>query len=206
MHPKDEIAVTTDGTSSFRRIEMASKQVAGIGYNILPLDGRSDYLLWEKQVKGKLRSMGLANVLKDKLMHVTDIDWKDSQEQAVYIVMYYLDPSVMKQVEEYPEVTQLFDALQRRFHKKEISHVMNNYMRLLNFRNEAGLENSGLHSRLRRFVGRSSKRGGTGDVVILSPIHFKYYTYYDPGSVATIRSGQSATYRVQAAEIEIPSA
>ncbi|OAE19689.1 hypothetical protein AXG93_1847s1540 [Marchantia polymorpha subsp. ruderalis] len=103
MHPKDEIAVTTDGISSFRRTEMASKQVAGTGYNILPLDGRSDYLLWEKQVKGKLRSMGLANVLKDKPMHITDIDWNDSQEQAVYIVMGYLDPSVMKQVEEYPE-------------------------------------------------------------------------------------------------------
>lgn len=49
-------------------------------------------------------------------------------------MMYYLDILVMKQVEEYSEVTQLFDALQRRFHKKQISHVMNTYMRLLNFR------------------------------------------------------------------------
>ncbi|OAE24056.1 hypothetical protein AXG93_2402s1150 [Marchantia polymorpha subsp. ruderalis] len=78
---------------------MTSKQLGGTGYNVLPLDGRGDYLLWEKQVKGKLRSMGLANVLRDKPMHIIDIDWRDT----VYIVMGYLDPSVMKQVEEYPE-------------------------------------------------------------------------------------------------------
>ncbi|OAE27967.1 hypothetical protein AXG93_319s1120 [Marchantia polymorpha subsp. ruderalis] len=161
MHVKDKIAVTTNGISSFCRTKMASKQVAGTEYNILPLDGRSDYLLWEKQVKGKLRSIDLANVLKDKPMHITDIDWKVSQEQAVYIVMGYLDTSVMKQVEEYPEVTQLFDALKRR-------------------------------------------RGGTRDVVILAPIHFKYCTYCDSGSIVTIGSGQSAAYRVQAVEIEIP--
>ncbi|OAE22425.1 hypothetical protein AXG93_2381s1210 [Marchantia polymorpha subsp. ruderalis] len=162
MHPKNKIDVAADGVSSFCRTKMASKQVGGTGYNILPLDGRSDYLLWEKQVKGKLRSMGLANVLKDKPMHITNIDWKDSKEQAVYIVMGYLDTSVMKQVEEYPEVTQLFDALQRRFHQK---------------------------------------RGGTEDVVILSPIQFKYCTYCDPGLVAIIGSGQFAACRVQAAEI-----
>lgn len=52
--------------------------------------------------------------------------------------MSYLDPSIMKQVEEYLEVTQLFDALQRRFHQKEISHVMNTLMRLLNFRMRPG--------------------------------------------------------------------
>lgn len=58
---------------------MVSKQVAGIGYNILPLDGRGDYLPWEKQVQRKLRSMDLANVLIDKPMHVIDIEWRDSQ-------------------------------------------------------------------------------------------------------------------------------
>ncbi|OAE33500.1 hypothetical protein AXG93_1467s1020 [Marchantia polymorpha subsp. ruderalis] len=82
---------------------MAWKQVGARGYNILPLDGQGDYLLWDKQMKGKLRSINLANVLRDKPMHITDIDRKDSQEQAVYIVMGYLDPSVMKQIEEYSE-------------------------------------------------------------------------------------------------------
>lgn len=71
-------------------------------------------------------------------MHITYIDWRNSQEQAVYIVMGNLDPSVMKQVEEYSQVTQIFDALQRRFHQKEISHVMNTYMRLLNFTMKLG--------------------------------------------------------------------
>ncbi|OAE18153.1 hypothetical protein AXG93_406s1210 [Marchantia polymorpha subsp. ruderalis] len=113
--------------------------VGGTGYKILPFDGRGDYLLWKKQVKCKLRSMGLANVLRDKPMHITDIDWRNSQEQIVYIVMDYLDPSVMKQVEEYSEVTRLFDALQKCFHQKEISHVMNTYIRLLNFRMRPGL-------------------------------------------------------------------
>ncbi|OAE28333.1 hypothetical protein AXG93_2490s1230 [Marchantia polymorpha subsp. ruderalis] len=49
MHPEDEIDAATDGVSSFCRIEMASKQVGGIGYNILTLDGQFNYLFWEKQ-------------------------------------------------------------------------------------------------------------------------------------------------------------
>lgn len=61
--------------------------------------------------------MCLINVLREKSMYISDINWKDSQKQAVYIVMGHLEPSVLKQVEEYSEVTQLFDALQRRFHQ-----------------------------------------------------------------------------------------
>lgn len=92
IHPNDEIDAPTDNVSSFRRTEMASKQLGITGYNILTLDGRGDYLLWEKQMKSKLRSMSLANVLREKPLHITDIDWRDSQEQTVYIVMDYLDP------------------------------------------------------------------------------------------------------------------
>ncbi|OAE20363.1 hypothetical protein AXG93_209s1320 [Marchantia polymorpha subsp. ruderalis] len=133
MHPKDKIDAAADNVSSFCRTEMASKQLGGTRNNILLLDGRGDYLLLKKQMKSKLRSMGLANVLQDKSLHIIDIDGRDSQEQAVYIVMGYLDLLVMKQVEEYSQVTQLFDALQRWFHQKKISHVMNTYMRLLHF-------------------------------------------------------------------------
>lgn len=69
--------------------------------------------------------------------------------------MGYLDPSVMKQVEEYSEVTQLFDALKRRFHQKFTCDEQ--LHEALELQDEAGIENSGSHSRLRRFVGRSSK-------------------------------------------------
>lgn len=59
MHLKDKIDAEAYVVFSFCRTEMASKQVGVTGYNILPLDGRGDYLLWEKQVRGKLRSMGM---------------------------------------------------------------------------------------------------------------------------------------------------
>lgn len=67
---------------------------------------------------GNSRSIGLTNFLREKPMHISDIDWMDSKKHVVYIVMGHLDPLVMKEVEEYFEVTHLFDALQRRFHQK----------------------------------------------------------------------------------------
>ena len=47
------------------RREMASK-FGGVKFEVEKYDGRSDYLLWEKQVKGVLRAMGLDHLLSTR--------------------------------------------------------------------------------------------------------------------------------------------
>lgn len=95
MHLKDERNGEADVVSNFRRMEMTLRQVGVLEYNILSLDDRGDYLLWENQVKGKLRSMGLANVLRYKPTHISNIDWRNSQEHTIYIVIGHLDRSII---------------------------------------------------------------------------------------------------------------
>lgn len=48
-------------------------------------------------------------------------------------MLAYLDPTILKQVEEYFEVSKLLDALQQWFHQKNPMIVINIYMRLLRF-------------------------------------------------------------------------
>lgn len=66
----------------------------------------------------------------EKPFSINDIEWAAAQDQAVCTVLAYLDPTILKQVEEYFEVSKLLDALQQRFHQKNPTIVMNTYMRL----------------------------------------------------------------------------
>ncbi|KAG6550975.1 hypothetical protein Mapa_007590 [Marchantia paleacea] len=75
----------TQGTSSrARHSEMAVMKTGGAGFDIVKYDGRGDYFLWERQVKGKLKASGLGKSLKPKPFIFHDEDWKDLQEQAIW--------------------------------------------------------------------------------------------------------------------------
>lgn len=69
-------------------------------------------------------------------------------------MMGHLNPSLMKQVEYVVKITQLFKALQQQFHQKHLSHVMNTYMRLLNFNMRPRMR---IHDHIRWFVVRDPR-------------------------------------------------
>ncbi|OAE31258.1 hypothetical protein AXG93_1962s1150 [Marchantia polymorpha subsp. ruderalis] len=79
---------------------MALSKVGGPRFEVERFDGRTDYLLWERQVKNVIKAMGLRKDLKPKPLNVDDEDWNEIQDQAVNIVTLYLKPNVLKQVEE----------------------------------------------------------------------------------------------------------
>ncbi|WP_217591460.1 hypothetical protein, partial [Burkholderia sp. GbtcB21] len=68
-------------------------------------------------MKGALKAAGLGKVLRPKPGTINNDDWKDLQEQAVSIIILYLQPIVLKQIEEYETCTLLFEALEQRFHR-----------------------------------------------------------------------------------------
>ena len=90
---------------------MKSVKTEGPKFEVGKYDGRSDYLLWERQVKGVFCAMGLGRVLKSKPDNVVEDDWKDAQKQAMSTIMLYLQPHIIKQVEDYAECALLFAAL-----------------------------------------------------------------------------------------------
>src|SRR5450759_2560587 len=84
-----------------KSFDMGTVKTGGHKFEVAKYDGRSDYLLWERQVKVVLKATGLGRLLKPKPSTVTEEDWKDMQEMAVNTVMLYLQPHVIKQVEEH---------------------------------------------------------------------------------------------------------
>ena len=55
--------------------QMGTIKLGGPKFEVTKYDGRTDYLLWERQVKGILRATGLGNLLKDQPMDTDDDDW-----------------------------------------------------------------------------------------------------------------------------------
>ncbi|OAE32785.1 hypothetical protein AXG93_374s1120 [Marchantia polymorpha subsp. ruderalis] len=78
--------------------------------------------------------MGLGKVLKPKLLNVDDEDWNEIQDQAVSIVTVYLKPNVLKQVEELDTVTTMFQALQEKYHMKDLSNRLFTSLKLMSFK------------------------------------------------------------------------
>ena len=113
-------------------------KTGGSKFEVGRYDGRSDYLLWERQVKGVLRAMGLGRLLKSKPDNVVEDDWKDAQEQVVSTVMLYLQPHVIKQVEDYADCTLLFAALEKKYHQKELSNRLYTSLKLMSFKMKDG--------------------------------------------------------------------
>lgn len=119
---------------------MAVSKVGGPKFEVERFDGRTDYLLWERQVKNVIKAMGLGKVLKPKPEDVDGDTWSDIQDQAVSIVTLYLKPNVMKQVEELETVNDLFRALQDKYHMKELSNRLFTSLKLMSFRMKEGIK------------------------------------------------------------------
>lgn len=113
---------------------MGSVKLGGTKFDIEKYDGRSDYLLWERQVQGALKATGLGKVLRSKPATTTDEDWKALQEQAVSIVLLYLQPHVLKQLGDFDDCDSLFAALQAKFHRKELSNRLFTSLKLISFK------------------------------------------------------------------------
>ena len=118
--------------------KMGSIKAGGHKFEVAKYDGRSDYLLWERQVKGVLKATGLGKLLKSKPSDASDDEWKDLQEVAVNTVLLYLQPHVIKQVEEHDNLTSLFDALQSKYHQKELSNRLYTSLKLMSFKMKDG--------------------------------------------------------------------
>ena len=119
-------------------LKMGTIKAGGHKFEVAKFDGRSDYLLWERQVKGVLKATGLGKLLKPKPSEVTEDDWRDMQEMAVSTVMLYLQPQIIRQVEDYVDCTALFDALQAKYHQKELSNRLYTSLKLMSFKMKNG--------------------------------------------------------------------
>ncbi|OAE18143.1 hypothetical protein AXG93_406s1100 [Marchantia polymorpha subsp. ruderalis] len=64
---------------------MTLSKVGGPRFEVKRFDGRTDYLLWERQVKNVIKAMSLGKVLKRKPLNVDDKDWNEIQYQALMI-------------------------------------------------------------------------------------------------------------------------
>lgn len=125
----------SEGSASFT---MGTLKLGGPKFEVERFDGRSDYMLWERQVKSVLRAMGLGKIMKDKPSDMTEEDWDDIQEQAVSIVELYLKPTVFKQVEDKKDVNELFKVLQSKYHLKELSNRLHLSLRLMSLKMKDG--------------------------------------------------------------------
>ena len=120
------------------RRKMGTIKLGGPKFEVTKYDGRTDYLLWERQVKGVLRATGLGKLLKDQPSDVDIDDWQDMQEQAVSTVMLYLQPNVIKQLADYVDCASLFAALQQKYHQKELSNRLYTSLKLMSFKMKEG--------------------------------------------------------------------
>ena len=69
---------------------MGTLRTGGQTYELTKYDGRTNYLLWERQVKGVLRASGLGRVLTPQASAVNEEDWKEMQEMAINTIFLYL--------------------------------------------------------------------------------------------------------------------
>ncbi|OAE25076.1 hypothetical protein AXG93_1163s1110 [Marchantia polymorpha subsp. ruderalis] len=113
---------------------MALSKVGGPRFEVERFDGRTYYLLWEWQVKNVIKAMSLGKVLKPKPLNVDDEYWNEIQNQAVSIASLYLKPNVLKQVEELETVTTMFQALQAKYHMKQLSNQLFTSFKLMSFK------------------------------------------------------------------------
>lgn len=78
-------------------------------------------------------------LLRDKFDTLNDIEWKHLHEHVVYNVQGYLQPTILKPVEDYDEVSVLFDALKCQFHHMKLSYRLYTHFKLMIFK----MKNSG---------------------------------------------------------------
>lgn len=78
--------------------------------------------------------MSLGKFLKPKALNVDDEDWNEIQDQAVTIVTLDLKPNVLKQVKKLEIVIAMFQALQTKYHMKELSNRLFTLLKLMSFK------------------------------------------------------------------------
>ena len=118
---------------SFKR--MGPLKTGGQRFEIAKYDGRTDYLLWERQVKGALQASGLGRMLKPKPEMVEADEWIEMQEIAVSTVIMYLQPQVIKQLkDDFKSCTELFEALVAKYHWNELSNFLYTSLKLMSFK------------------------------------------------------------------------
>ena len=117
---------------------MGTMKQGGAKFEVAKYDGRTDYLLWEKQVKDVLRATGLGKLLRIRTDDIDVGDWEDMQEMAVSTVKLYLQPQVVKQVGEYSDCTSLFTALQSKYHHNELTNRLVTSSKLFAFKMKDG--------------------------------------------------------------------
>jgi hypothetical protein len=116
------------------KIIMSYVKVGGYKFDIEKFDGRSDYVLWERQVKGVLKASGLGKVLRPKPEKINEEDWRDIQEQVVSTVIKYVQPSVLKQLGEHKSCEDLFKKLSKQYHYKELSNHLLASLKWMSFK------------------------------------------------------------------------
>ena len=114
--------------------KMGTFKLGGPKYEVTKFDGRSDYLLWEKQVKGVLYASGMGKLLKPRSDDIDQSDWEAMQEQGVWCVTLYLQPPIIKQLGEHKDCLSLFEALQKKYHRMELSNRLFTSFKLMSFR------------------------------------------------------------------------
>lgn len=135
---EEEIEELAPGAREPRRTNMGTLKLGGPRFDIDKYDGRTDYLLWERQVKGVLRTMGLGKVLRTRPTTIDEEEWDEIQEQAVSLVFLYLKPNVFKQVAVETNVNELFNSLQQKYHHKELSNRLYTSLKLMSFKMKEG--------------------------------------------------------------------
>ncbi|CAM6090698.1 unnamed protein product [Calypogeia fissa] len=83
-------------TRESRRFTMRTLKLGGPRFEIDKYDRMTDYMLWERQVKGVLQAMGLEKVLRTRLSVVDEEECDEMQEQVISLVFLYLKPNVFK--------------------------------------------------------------------------------------------------------------
>ncbi|OAE25973.1 hypothetical protein AXG93_1712s1530 [Marchantia polymorpha subsp. ruderalis] len=117
---------------------MGTMKVGVTKFEIAKYDGRTNHFLWERKVNSMLKATGIGKLLKTKPEDVPEEDWNNMQEMAVNKVMLYLQPHVIRQLEQYGDCLSLFEALQRKYHQKELSNRLYTSLKLMSFKMKDG--------------------------------------------------------------------
>lgn len=126
-----------DNSMSTWKMSAANFEVA-LNFEVAKFDGWSDYLLWERQIQGVLKATGFGKALKPKPDTIGDDEWSDTQEIAVNTVMLYLQPQVIKQIDDHSDCASLFTALKAKYDGNNLSNRLCTLLKLMSFRMKEG--------------------------------------------------------------------
>ncbi|OAE35568.1 hypothetical protein AXG93_2841s1010 [Marchantia polymorpha subsp. ruderalis] len=83
---------------------MMLSKVGGPRFEVERFDGRTDYLLWKRQVRNVIKAMGLGKVLKPKPLNVDDEDWNDIQDQKLMSFKMVEDTKIQDHIDAFNDL------------------------------------------------------------------------------------------------------